>query len=190
MLRTTMALVLLLGVGSLLLNACHQDISEPAPQPRLESPLDELWFRDLLHFMNRIHGALRQPQARVELRLHLLAGRDEWAFQRLGIQPEEVHGLLARLDLLRPRLESRWPELAELSGVAPSPGNRDYLLELLRAPDWPEGFSGSAKQPYIACAVDELYVNLASCTSWHPLARAICMYGAYLRYLQHLAQGC
>ena len=188
--RWGFVLLLLLGCGLLFLNACHRESSEAVVQPRFASPVEELWFRDVLHFMGRIHTALNDPAKRVELRMHLNAGREEWALKRMGIHPDEVHALLARLELLRPQLEARWPELSASAGGAEAADYQQGLVDWLRSPAWPPKHTDAAKNPEYVCAAVELFDNLSRCVSWSPIARAFCMYEAYLRYAQHLTLGC
>lgn len=182
--------LLLLAIASSALAACGRELPGSPPSTRPASPVEEIWFRDAFRFLGDLHQRLADPGLRQEFGAHLRAGDPQWALQRIGVDDATLHAFFARLDLERPALESRWPELTVRSQGEGGGFTVSDLEEFLAREDWPPLPGAESKMPEYMCAAYEFYENLSQCVSWSPWIRALCYYQAYLLYLQHLTHGC
>ncbi len=188
----------LLG-GVLLLTLLWVGCSDEPPSPvetpvRPDSVLDEPYFKVIFGLLSDIHDKLSDPTLRTETRLHLIAGHDEWVWQRLGYTREELGAIQVRLEMLRPGLEKRWPELLEAS---PPPGLLDpraELIELLASDRiWPEVDMEAMKTVDIWCAIQTFYMEMQAClysNGGHLYGLIGCYVVAYSHFLFMLMEGC
>ncbi len=171
---------------------CSGDRQPTEIVSRPDNILQEPFFKTAFSLLGDVYDQLTDPAVRAEMRLHLLAGRDAWAWKRLGYTQEELGAFLARLELLRPGLESRWPELLETSPPAREIDPRRGLVELLGSDvSWPRREENALKTVDIWCAIDLFFSEYQSCVNSPVLHDELsCIIRAYWIFVIALVDGC
>lgn len=167
-----------------------QHATEPQLQ-RVDDLFQEVWFQNAFRFLADIQKKLADPVLRTEIRLHLLADDDAWAFQRLGYSREDLGAFLARQALLRAGVESRWPELEEFDAPPELMDPRAELLQGLKAEVWPAPAVASSKEFY-TCAIVAFFEEFNRCTlsQGEIYATIGCILDAYWHFLDSMSSGC